>query len=38
MLLIPAIDLKDDHCVPLEQGGMDQSTTCSEDPAAKALT
>ncbi|MDD2690894.1 MAG: HisA/HisF-related TIM barrel protein, partial [Simplicispira sp.] len=27
MLLIPAIDLKDGHCVRLKQGDMDQSTT-----------
>ncbi|NBY04920.1 MAG: 1-(5-phosphoribosyl)-5-((5-phosphoribosylamino)methylideneamino)imidazole-4-carboxamide isomerase, partial [Betaproteobacteria bacterium] len=26
MLLIPAIDLKDGHCVRLVQGDMDQST------------
>ena len=37
MLLIPAIDLKDGHCVRLKQGDMDQSTTFSEDPAAMAL-
>ena len=36
MLLIPAIDLKDGHCVRLKQGDMDQSTTFSEDPAAMA--
>jgi phosphoribosylformimino-5-aminoimidazole carboxamide ribotide isomerase len=33
MLLIPAIDLKDGHCVRLKQGDMDQSTTFGEDPA-----
>ena len=32
MLLIPAIDLKDGHCVRLIQGDMDQSTTFGEDP------
>lgn len=32
MLLIPAIDLKDGHCVRLKQGDMDQSTTFGEDP------
>ena len=32
MLLIPAIDLKDGHCVRLKQGDMDQSTIFSEDP------
>ena len=36
MLLIPAIDLKDGHCVRLKQGDMDQSTLFSEDPAAMA--
>lgn len=37
MLLIPAIDLKDGHCVRLKQGDMDQSTTFGEDPAAMAV-
>jgi phosphoribosylformimino-5-aminoimidazole carboxamide ribotide isomerase len=36
MLLIPAIDLKDGHCVRLKQGDMDQSTVFGEDPAAIA--
>ncbi|MFV0679768.1 1-(5-phosphoribosyl)-5-[(5-phosphoribosylamino)methylideneamino]imidazole-4-carboxamide isomerase [Ottowia sp.] len=36
MLLIPAIDLKDGHCVRLKQGDMDQSTTFSEAPAEMA--
>src|SRR6218665_1059698 len=36
MLLIPAIDLKDGHCVRLRQGDMDQSTTFGENPAAMA--
>ena len=36
MLLIPAIDLKDGHCVRLEKGDMNVSTTFSEDPAAMA--
>ena len=36
MLLIPAIDLKDGHCVRLKQGDLDQSTTFGEDPAAMA--
>src|SRR5512140_2896489 len=36
MLLIPAIDLKDGHCVRLKQGDMDRSTTFSEDPGAMA--
>ena len=36
MLLIPAIDLKDGHCVRLQQGDMQASTTFGEDPAAMA--
>ena len=36
MLIIPAIDLKDGHCVRLEQGEMDRATVFSEDPAATA--
>lgn len=36
MLLIPAIDLKDGHCVRLKQGDMDQVTTFSESPADMA--
>ena len=36
MLLIPAIDLKDGHCVRLKQGDMDQSTTFGEDPVEVA--
>jgi phosphoribosylformimino-5-aminoimidazole carboxamide ribotide isomerase len=36
MLLIPAIDLKDGHCVRLKQGDMERSTTFGEDPAAVA--
>ena len=36
MLLIPAIDLQDGHCVRLKQGDMEQSTTFGEDPAAVA--
>ena len=36
MLLIPAIDLKDGHCVRLEKGDMKVSTTFGEDPAAMA--
>ncbi len=38
MLLIPAIDLKDGHCVRLKQGDMGQVTTFSEDPAEMART
>ena len=37
MLLIPAIDLKDGHCVRLKQGDMDQATVFSEDPGEMAL-
>ena len=36
MLLIPATDLKDGHCVRLEKGDMNVSTTFGEDPAAMA--
>ena len=36
MLIIPAIDLKDGHCVRLKQGEMTQATVFSEDPAAMA--
>jgi phosphoribosylformimino-5-aminoimidazole carboxamide ribotide isomerase len=36
MQLIPAIDLKDGHCVRLKQGDMDQSTTFGEDPVVIA--
>lgn len=36
MLLIPAIDLKDGHCVRLKQGEMNDATVFSEDPAAMA--
>lgn len=37
MLLIPAIDLKDGHCVRLKQGDMNQATIFSEDPSEMAL-
>jgi len=36
MLLIPAIDLKDGHCVRLKQGEMDDVTVFSDNPAAMA--
>jgi phosphoribosylformimino-5-aminoimidazole carboxamide ribotide isomerase len=36
MLIIPAIDLKDGHCVRLEQGEMNTATVFSEEPAAMA--
>ena len=37
MLIIPAIDLKDGHCVRLRQGVMEDATVFSDDPAAMAL-
>ncbi len=37
MLLIPAIDLKDGHCVRLKQGDMELATVFSEEPAEMAL-
>jgi phosphoribosylformimino-5-aminoimidazole carboxamide ribotide isomerase len=37
MLIIPAIDLKDGHCVRLRQGLMEDATVFSEDPAAMAV-
>ncbi|MFT7227873.1 MAG: phosphoribosylformimino-5-aminoimidazole carboxamide ribotide isomerase [Methylophilaceae bacterium] len=36
MLIIPAIDLKEGHCVRLKQGDMDATTVFSEDPGATA--
>jgi phosphoribosylformimino-5-aminoimidazole carboxamide ribotide isomerase len=36
MLIIPAIDLKDGHCVRLKQGEMDSATVFSENPADMA--
>ena len=36
MLIIPAIDLKDGHCVRLKQGLMEGATVFSEDPGAMA--
>jgi phosphoribosylformimino-5-aminoimidazole carboxamide ribotide isomerase len=36
MLIIPAIDLKDGHCVRLRQGMMNDATVFSEDPSAMA--
>jgi phosphoribosylformimino-5-aminoimidazole carboxamide ribotide isomerase len=37
MLIIPAIDLKDGHCVRLQQGRMESATVFSEEPAKAAL-
>ena len=36
MLLIPAIDLKEGHCVRLRQGRMEDNTVFSDDPVAVA--
>src|SRR5262252_5758638 len=36
MQIIPAIDIKDGHCVRLKQGEMHAATVFSEDPAAMA--
>ena len=36
MLLIPAIDLQDGHCVRLRQGDLDDSTIFSDDPGSMA--
>ena len=36
MLIIPAIDIKDGHCVRLKQGDMNDATVFSEDPGAMA--
>ncbi|MDP2788019.1 MAG: 1-(5-phosphoribosyl)-5-[(5-phosphoribosylamino)methylideneamino]imidazole-4-carboxamide isomerase [Pseudomonadota bacterium] len=37
MLIIPAIDLKDGHCVRLKQGEMDSATVFSANPAEMAV-
>jgi len=36
MLIIPAIDLKDGHCVRLKQGVMENATVFADDPGATA--
>ena len=36
MILIPAIDLKEGHCVRLRQGNMEDTTVFSDDPVAMA--
>jgi phosphoribosylformimino-5-aminoimidazole carboxamide ribotide isomerase len=36
MLIIPAIDIKDGHCVRLKQGKMNDATVFSEDPGGMA--
>ena len=36
MLIMPAIDIKDGHCVRLKQGDMNDATVFSEDPVAMA--
>ncbi|MGH7757619.1 MAG: HisA/HisF-related TIM barrel protein, partial [Vulcanimicrobiaceae bacterium] len=37
MILFPAIDLKQGHCVRLRQGDMTKATIFNDDPAAQAL-
>jgi phosphoribosylformimino-5-aminoimidazole carboxamide ribotide isomerase len=37
VILFPAIDLKQGHCVRLQQGDMAKATIFNEDPAAQAL-
>lgn len=37
MLIIPAIDLKDGHCVRLKQGVMEEATVFSKEPGEMAL-
>lgn len=36
MILFPAIDLKDGHCVRLKRGAMESATVFNADPAAQA--
>ena len=36
MLIIPAIDLKDGHCVRLQRGEMESATVFSQNPGAMA--
>jgi phosphoribosylformimino-5-aminoimidazole carboxamide ribonucleotide (ProFAR) isomerase len=36
VILFPAIDLKNGHCVRLEQGDMARATVFNLDPAAQA--
>lgn len=36
MIIFPAIDLKDGHCVRLKRGEMETATVFNEDPAAQA--
>ncbi|MBE9558743.1 MAG: 1-(5-phosphoribosyl)-5-[(5-phosphoribosylamino)methylideneamino]imidazole-4-carboxamide isomerase [Proteobacteria bacterium] len=38
MILYPAIDLKEGHCVRLIQGDMEQATVFNDDPAAQAAS
>jgi phosphoribosylformimino-5-aminoimidazole carboxamide ribotide isomerase len=37
VIIFPAIDLKDGHCVRLKRGEMDSATVFNDDPAAQAL-
>jgi phosphoribosylformimino-5-aminoimidazole carboxamide ribotide isomerase len=36
VILFPAIDLKDGHCVRLKRGAMEEATVFNEDPSAQA--
>ncbi len=36
MIIFPAIDLKDGHCVRLKRGDMEEATVFNDDPAAQA--
>jgi len=36
MLIIPALDIKDGHCVRLKQGNMSEATVFSDDPVGMA--
>lgn len=38
MILYPAIDLKEGHCVRLIQGDMEQATVFNDDPASQAAS
>ncbi|CKL11744.1 1-(5-phosphoribosyl)-5-[(5-phosphoribosylamino)methylideneamino] imidazole-4-carboxamide isomerase [Neisseria meningitidis] len=38
MLLIPAIDLKEGHCVRLKQGLMEEATVFSDSPPKPRCT
>ena len=38
VILFPAIDLKDGHCVRLKRGALESATVFNDDPAAQART